>query len=62
MISIAIAFKTFLIIGWLIYLHTIVPWYMQILFIFFLILIPYTFINVNGSDPGFINVNHKVLF
>lgn len=54
------ASKIFIILSWLIYVHPVVPWHMQIEFLLGLVSIPILFYIVCTSDPGFINVTHKV--
>lgn len=53
------ASKIFIILSWLIYVHPVVPWHMQIEFLLGLVSIPILFYIVCTSDPGFINVTHK---
>lgn len=59
-IGMSIAGKSFLILTWLFHLHYAVPWHMQIAFFFLVLLVPYVFAVTCLSDPGYIQVGHKV--
>jgi len=51
--------KIFVIFSWLIFIHPIVPWHMQIEFLLALVAVPILFYLVCTSDPGYISVTHK---
>uniref|UniRef100_A0A915MCI7 Palmitoyltransferase n=1 Tax=Meloidogyne javanica TaxID=6303 RepID=A0A915MCI7_MELJA len=57
--GLAISSKFYMIFAWLMFIHSVVAWHMQIAFLFFLVLVPYLTHQIVTSDPGFVVVTHK---
>uniref|UniRef100_A0A914H1Q9 Palmitoyltransferase n=1 Tax=Globodera rostochiensis TaxID=31243 RepID=A0A914H1Q9_GLORO len=57
--GLTIASKFFCIFGWLLFLHSAVPWHMQIAFFFCLVLIPFLTYQICLSNPGIFTVAHR---
>lgn len=58
----AISSKIFFVIGWLLYLHLVVPVMLQICALILIVAVPSLFFKIFYSDPGFITATHKVNF
>ncbi|KAL3112727.1 hypothetical protein niasHT_019701 [Heterodera trifolii] len=57
--GLTIASKCFSIFGWLLFLHSAVPWHMQIAFFFCLLFVPLLTYQICLSDPGVVEVTHR---
>lgn len=57
--GLAVSSKFYMIFAWLMFIHSVVAWHMQIAFLFFLVLVPYLTHQIVTSDPGFVVVTHK---
>ncbi|CAJ0962174.1 unnamed protein product, partial [Mesorhabditis belari] len=58
-VSVALSTKVTIILTWFFYLQAISSWYMQIAFTVIIFVVPFIFISLCYSDPGFIQPNYK---
>ncbi|CAJ0575885.1 unnamed protein product, partial [Mesorhabditis spiculigera] len=58
-VSVALSTKVTIILTWFFYLQAISSWYLQIAFTVIIFVVPFVFMSLCYSDPGFVQPNYK---